>query len=570
MGGPGDRASKQHHSREPTQSDHAEGHGMISNKVDLESLLPPESKSSASPYTSHAREPGDLGGAGRSRAIRRHGREGGCRTPQQSFEESDARVVPTCKKSANTRVTPVESMEGRRAANGKSAPRNALRTQGRGGALTDLERVGQRAKQRKGERFTNLLNHIKAPLLTEAYNRLRKDAAPGVDGITWRAYGEDLDARVRDLQDRIHGGNYHPQPVRRVHIPKGDGGTRPLGIPALEDKVVQQAARMILEPIYEQEFLGFSYGFRPGRSPHRALDALAVAIGRKVNWVLDADIRAFYDTIEHGWMQKFIEHTIADQRMVRLLMKWLHAGVLENGEVRAVQEGAPQGGGISPLLSNVYLHYALDLWVQQWRKRHARGDVSIVRYADDVVLGFQYEQDARAMSSAMAERLAKFGLELHPEKTRVLRFGRYARKECKRDGRERPETFDFLGFTHIAAQSRGGWFQLQRRTSRKKRVAKLSALRVEMRQRRHEPPPAQHRWLCAVVRGHCNYYGVPTNARALAMFRRQVELAWHRQLQRRSQRTRWTVEKAKRFAASFPLPPARIVHPWPDQRLACP
>jgi len=326
--------------------------------------------------------------------------------------------------------------------------------------------------------FTNLLSHIKAPLLTEAYNRLRKDAAPGVDGVTWRAYGEDLDARVRDLQDRIHGGNYHPQPVRRVHIPKGDGGTRPLGIPALEDKVVQQAARMILEPIYEQEFLEFSYGFRPGRSPHRALDALAVAIGRKVNWVLDADICAFYDTIEHGWMQKFIEHTIADQRMVRLLMKWLHAGVLENGEVRAVQEGAPQGGGISPLLSNVYLHYALDLWVQQWRKRHARGEVSIVRYADDVVLGFQYEQDARAMSSAMAERLAKFGLELHPEKTRVLRFGRYARKECKRDGRERPETFDFLGFTHIAAQSRGGWFQLQRRTSRKKRVAKLSALRV--------------------------------------------------------------------------------------------
>jgi RNA-directed DNA polymerase len=567
VGGPGDRASKQHLSREPTQSDHADGHGVIPNNVDLGSRLPPGSKSSASPHTSHAREPGDLGGAEGPIAVRRHGREGRSRNPQQSSEESDACVVPFCRKSANARVTPAESMEGRRAANGKPAPRNALRAQDRAGALTSLERVGQRAKQRKGERFTNLVSHIKVPLLKEAYNRLNKEAAPGVDGITWRLYGENLDARMRDLQDRVHRGNYHPQPVRRVHIPKGDGRTRPLGIPALEDKIVQQAARMILEPIYEQAFLGFSYGFRPGRSQHRALDALAVAMGRKVNWVLDADIRAFYDTIEHGWMQKFIEHTIADRRMVRLLMKWLHAGVMENGEVRAVQEGAPQGGGISPLLSNIYLHYALDLWVQQWRRRHARGEVYIVRYADDVVLGFQYEQDARAMQSAMAERLVKFGLELHPEKTRVLRFGRYARKECKRDGRARPETFDFLGFTHIAGQARGGRFQLQRRTSRKKRVAKL---RVEMRRRRHEPPAAQHRWLCAVIRGHCNYYGVPTNARALVMFRRQVELAWHRQLQRRSQQARWTVEKTKRFAVCFPLSPARIVHPWPSQRFACP
>jgi RNA-directed DNA polymerase len=568
--GPGDRASKRRCSREPTQSDHADGHGAIPNNVDLESSLPPGSKSSASPHTSHAREPGGLRGAVGPMVARWHGREGESRNPQQSSEESDARTVPTCKKSANSRVTPEESMEGKRAANGKPAPRNALRAQDRAGALTALGRVGQRAKQRKGERFTNLLSHIKVPLLEEAYNRLHKKAAPGVDGVTWRKYGENLDARLRDLQDRVHRGNYHPQPVRRVHIPKGDGSTRPLGIPALEDKVVQQAARMILEPIYEQEFLGFSYGFRPGRSQHRALDALAVAIGRKVSWVLDADIRAFYDTIEHGWMQKFLEHRIADRRMVRLLMKWLHAGVMENGELRAVQEGAPQGGGISPLLSNVYLHYALDLWVQQWRKRHARGEVYIVRYADDVVLGFQYEQDARAMRSAMAERLAKFGLELHPEKTRVLRFGRYACKDCERDGRARPETFDFLGFTHIAGQARGGRFQLQRRTSRKKRVAKLLALRVEMRRRMHEPSAVQHRWLCSVIRGHCNYYGVPTNARALVMFRRQVERAWHRRLQRRSQRARWTVEKIQRFETYYPLPPARIVHPWPDRRFAGP
>jgi group II intron reverse transcriptase/maturase len=501
---------------------------------------------------------------------RRHGREGKRRNPQQSFEESGARTVPTCKKSTNSWVTPEESMEGKRAANGKLAPRNALRAQDRAGALTDLERVGQRAKERKGERFTNLLSHLKVPLLKEAYERLRKIAAPGVDGVTWQKYGENLDAKLRDLQDRVHRGSYHPQPVRRVHIPKGDGRTRPLGIPALEDKVVQQAARMILEPIYEQVFLGFSYGFRPGRSQHRALDALAVAIGRKVNWVLDADIRAFYDTIDHGWMQKFLEHKIADRRMVRLLMKWLHAGVVEDGELRAVQEGAPQGGGISPLLSNVYLHYALDLWVQQWRKRHARGEVYVVRYADDVVLGFQAEQDAHAMRAVMTARLAKFGLELHPEKTRVFRFGRFARKDGGRDGRGKPETFDFLGFTHIAGESRDGKFQLQRRTSRKKRAAKLLALRAEMRRRMHEPPAVQYRWLCSVIRGHYNYYGVPTNLRALAAFRHQVEHAWHSRLQRRSQRARWTVKQTQRFETRYPLPPPRIVHPWPNRRFAGP
>jgi RNA-directed DNA polymerase len=565
VGEPGDRASKRRCSGEPTHSDHADGHGENPN-VDLDPTLPPGSKSSARSYMSHAREPGDLEGAGTSMVDGRHGREGNGRNPQQSFEESDARVVPTCKKSPNSRVTPGEAMEGRRAANGKPASRNAPRAQDRQGALTFLERVGQRAKQRKGERFENLLSHIKVPLLREAYMRLNRYAASGVDGVTWRKYGENLDARLRDLQDRVHRGNYHPQPVRRVYIPKGDGRTRPLGITALEDKVVQQAARMILEPIYEREFLGFSYGFRPGRSQHKALDALAVAITRKASWVLDADIRAFYDTIDHGWMQKLLEHKIADRRMVRLLMKWLHAGVMENGELREVEEGAPQGAGISPLLSNVYLHYVLDLWVQQWRKRHARGEVYIVRYADDVVMGFQFEQDAHAMRLAMAERLTKFGLGLHPEKTRVIRFGRYARKDSKRGGRMRPETFDFLGFTHIAGEARQGGFQLQRRTSRKKRAAKLSTLREEMRGRMHDPPAVQHRWLSSVIRGHCNYYGVPTNARALVSFRRQVEQAWHRCLQRRSQRARWSVEKLKRFEARFPLPPAHVVHPWPTRR----
>jgi group II intron reverse transcriptase/maturase len=463
-------------------------------------------------------------------------------------------------------------MEERTAAKGKPAPRNAPRAQDRQGALTFLERVGQRGKEKKGEQFTNLLSHIKVPLLEEAYQRLRKTAAPGVDGVTWSEYGEKLDARLLDLQDRVHRGSYHPQPVRRVHIPKGDGRTRPLGIPAVEDKIVQQAVRMILEPIYEREFLGFSYGFRRGRSQHDALDALAVAIDRrKVDWVLDADIQAFYDTIDHGWMQKFVEHRIGDKRLVRLLMKWLHAGVMEEGRLSVVEEGTPQGGIISPLLANIYLHYALDLWVQQWRKQHARGEVYIVRYADDVVMGFQREQDARAMRDAVAVRLATFGLELHPEKTRVIRFGRFARRDSEQDGRTRPETFDFLGFTHIAAESkvRGG-YQLMRRTSRKKRKAKLASLRQEMRKRRHDPPREQHKWLSSVLHGHYRYYGVPTNYAALLSYRNQIRRAWHRQLQRRSQRAKWSESQRDAFDKRFSLPMPKIHHPWPHLRFATP
>jgi group II intron reverse transcriptase/maturase len=498
----------------------------------------------------------------------RHGREGESRKPQQSCEESGARTVPTCKKSANARVTPAESMEGKRAADGKPAPRNAPRAQDRNGALTALERVGKRAKERKGEQFSNLLSHLKVPLLKEAYERLRKDAATGVDGVTWGEYGENLDARLLDLQDRVHRGSYHPQPVRRVSIPKGEGRTRPLGIPSLEDKIVQQAVRMILEPIYESEFLGFSYGFRPGRSPHQALDALAVAISKKVDWVLDADIRSFFDTIDHGWMQKFLEQKIADRRMVRLLMKWLHAGVMEDGKLHEQEEGTPQGGIVSPLLANIYLHYVLDEWVVSWRRTQARGEMYIVRYADDFVMGFQREQDARAMREALAARLAQYGLELHPDKTRVLRFGRFALRDSPLDGRVRPETFDFLGFTHIVAQGREGTSRLVRRTSRKKRNAKLASLRAQIRARRHEPPRVQQAWLSSVLRGHYQYYGVPTNFAALRSFCGQVRACWHRQLQRRSQRARWTRAQRESFEKRFPLPCPRIVHPPPLQRFA--
>ena len=481
-------------------------------------------------------------------------------------EKSDEPMVP--EKPGNAVVMPADSVEERGEANGNPAQGDAVRTQEREAVFTRLARVGEKARTDKEVRFTNLLTLLKVPLLWEAFQRLRKDAATGVDRMTWREYGEDLEARLVDLQDRIHRGSYRALPVRRVHIPKGDGRTRPLGIPAIEDKIVQEAVKMILEPIYEPMFLGFSYGFRPGRSQHDALDALAVALGKKVSWVLDADIRSFFDTIDHEWMRKFIEHRIGDTRLVRLLLKWLHAGVMEDGKLQDVEKGTPQGGVISPLLANIYLHYALDLWVQDWRKKHARGEIYVVRYADDFVLCFQYEREARTMRSALAERLAKFGLELHVEKTRVIRFGRFALDDCERDGRTRPETFDFLGFTHIEGRNRAGKPTLLRRTSRKKRKAKLGALLPEIRRRRHRPVHEQQRWLSSVLRGHYQYYGVPTNYRALASYFYTVESQWHRSLQRRSQRGHWTAEERQRFRQRRPLPAPSIRHPWPSQRFA--
>jgi RNA-directed DNA polymerase len=523
----------------------------------------------------YAREPGDLAGASPRVGADRQSREGD--EPQavmNASEESRAPIVP--EKSANSEVTPEESMEGRGAANGKLAERNTHRTQDRERVHTHLQRVGERAKEKKQEQFVNLLSHIKVPLLHEAYHCLKKNAAAGVDGETWAQYGEDLDARLTNLQDRVHRGSYHPQPVRRVHIPKGDGRTRPLGIPALEDKVLQQAVRMILEPIYEADFLGFSYGFRPQRSQHKALDALYVALVGKTNWVLDLDIRSFFDTIDHGWLRTFIEHRIGDTRLVRLLLRWLKAGVMEDGKLRAVEAGTPQGGVISPLLANVYLHYALDLWAHQWRKRNARGEIRIVRYADDLVMCFQYEQDARAMHTAMAERLAKFSLELHPDKTRLIRFGRFARRDgLAVDGHARPETFDFLGFTHICALSPEGRFRMVRRTSRKKRTAKLAALKEEIERRKHQRVVEQYAWLNSVLRGHYNYYGVSGNFAALASFCRRVRFYWHQALQRRSQRARWSRTKHDAFDARFPLERARLtqLHPldrFPLTRLSRP
>jgi len=384
--------------------------------------------------------------------------------------------------------------------------------------------------------------------------------------VTWEQYRQDLEANLEALHDRLHRGAYRARPSRRVFIPKSDGRQRPLGIAALEDKLVQRAVVEVLNAIYEVDFLGFSYGFRRGRSQHNALDALAVGIHRrKVNWVLDADIRGFFDAIDHGWIRKFVEHRIADRRILRLIQKWLSAGVLENGAKTVETVGSPQGATISPLLANVYLHYVFDLWVEKWRRCHARGDVIVVRYADDIILGFQYESDAYGFRTALGRRMAKFGLELHPDKTRLVRFGRFASRDALAAGEGKAGTFEFLGFTHICAKSRKGRFMLMRRTIKARMRATLRALREQLMRRRHWSIPEQGAWLRRVLQGYLNYHAVPTNGRRLCALRTQVARAWLHALRRRSQRHRMTWERGNALVLRW-LPPVRILHPWPEER----
>jgi group II intron reverse transcriptase/maturase len=418
-------------------------------------------------------------------------------------------------------------------------------------------------------RFTALLHHIyDLEALRAAYLSLNREAASGVDGETWQHYGEALEENLHDLADRLKRGAYRAKPVRRVYIPKADGRQRPLGVTALEDKLVQRATVQVLNAIYETDFAGFSYGFRPGRGQHNALDALYVGLlTKKVNWVLDVDIRGFFDAIDHGWLVKFVEHRIADRRVVRLIQKWLNAGVLEEGKRIRVGEGTPQGGSASPLLANIYLHYVFDLWVQAWRRKQTRGDVIVVRFADDIVLGFQNKADAERFRQELAARLGKFGLELHPEKTRLLEFGPFAAENRKRRGQGKPETFDFLGFTHICAKKRSnGRFTVLRQTIRKRLQAKLNEVKAELRRRMHDPIPAVGKWLWSVVDGHIRYYGVPMNGQALYLFRFQVAWIWHRVLSRRSQNGRVRWDRMRRLIAHW-LPPVRICHPYPLRRL---
>jgi group II intron reverse transcriptase/maturase len=461
-------------------------------------------------------------------------------------------------------------VNSKRARRGKPPTQPRGRTYRRSDDLPSaLERIRQAACLDKGLRFTSLWHHVyNVERLRRAYKSLKRRAAPGVDGETWQHYGEDLEANLRDLSDRLRRGAYRAKPVKRVYIPKADGRQRPIGVPALEDKIVQRSTVEVLNAIYETDFKGFSYGFRQGRGQHDALDALTVGIERrKVNWVLDADIRGFFDAIDHEWMGRFVEHRIGDPRVVRHIKKWLNAGVLEDGEWRQVEEGTPQGGSVSPLLANVYLHYVFDLWIDRWQKQVGRGDVVVVRFADDFVIGFQHRADAQQCLADLRERLAKFRLELHPDKTRLIEFGRFAAERRKRRGEGKPETFDFLGFTHICGKTRkGGRFTILRHTMRKRLQRKVKEIRQELHRRRHESIPVIGQWLRSVLVGHYLYYGVPNNSRRLSAFRYYIVRAWRRALRRRSEKDRTTWARMDRLAQRW-LPVPRIQHPYPAQRL---
>ncbi len=461
-----------------------------------------------------------------------------------------------------------ESVERRAGTKGNAGRQSTLRAQDRAGVSQALDRIRQVARHNKKERFTALLHHINPETLRLAFDALKKDAAPGVDGTTWSDYEVDLERKLEELHDRVHRGAYRPQPSRRVYIPKADGRQRPLAVAAVEDKIVQGAVAMVLNAIYEVDFLGFSYGFRPGRGQHDALDALVVGISsRTVNWILDADIRSFFDMVDQKWMIRFVEHRIGDPRIIRLIRKWMKAGVLEDGEFKASERGTGQGSVISPLLANIYLHYAFDLWANRWRQREATGDMIILRYADDTVVGFEHEADARRFLDKMRARLEEFALSLHPEKTCLIEFGRHAAADREQRGLGKPETFNFLGFTFICSKSRKGRFLIQRKTRRDRMMAKLLELKEEMRRRMHWPIPKQGEWLKRVVGGFFNYHAVPTNSRAIATFRRHVIALWRRTLRRRSQKDDTTWERITRLADEW-LPRPRILHPWPNVRFA--
>jgi len=482
-------------------------------------------------------------------------------------EESDS-VIVAVKPTNKAESSVAEPVEPRTETKGNADQQSTRRAQDRGSVSQALERVRKVARQRKKERFTSLLHHVDPTMLRTAFYAMKRDAAPGVDGMTWKTYERDLDCRIEELHARVKSGAYRALPSRRSYIPKEDGSKRPLAVAALEDKIVQRAVAAVLSAIHEEDFLGFSYGFRPKRSQHDALDALIVGISsKKVNYILDADIRSFFTEVSQQWVVRFLEHRIGDTRILRLVQKWLRAGVLEDGIVTIEEKGTGQGSVISPLLANVYLHYVFDLWAERWRRREATGDMIMVRYADDIVVGFQHERDARRFWDAMRDRLREFSLSLHPEKTRLIEFGRFAAQNCKRRGRSKPETFKFLGFVLICDKSRRGNFQVRRKSRQDRMRAKLREIKEALRQRINRPIPETGKWLAHVVSGYFAYHAVPTNGLALSAFRYHVLVLWHRQLCRRSQRARVLWTRMTKLADEF-LPKPQLLHQWPNVRFA--
>ncbi len=482
--------------------------------------------------------------------------------------KSDSPIVPTNVLN-NIPEGVAEGREGRGLAERNPPPATTLRTQGRVRVQEALGRIRRAAQREKGARFTALLHHIYAiDTLRAAYFQLKRDAAPGVDGQTWAHYGEGLEERLADLSDRVRRGAYRPQPVRRAYVPKRDGQQRPIGVMALEDKIVQRATAAVLGAIYEPLFAGFSYGARPGRSAHQALAALDNGLWvKRVNWVLDADLRDFFGSMDQAWLIRFVEHRIGDRRVVRLIQQWLAAGVLEDGTWTQKERGTEQGGSLSPLLANLYLHYVFDLWAQRWRTTKAHGPMLVVRYLDDVIVGFQERHDADRFLLVVQERLERFGLRLHPDKTRLLEFGRYAATNRQRRGQRKPETFQFLGFVHSCGRTRAGAYTVRRHTAPSRLRDKLHAVKAELRRREHHPVPEVGDWLGSVVRGHLQYYGIAGNAHAIKRFRDEVNRLWRRALARRSQKGQVNWERMRRLIRRW-IPPARIVHPYPSVQVA--
>ena len=489
-----------------------------------------------------------------------------CNTDLNDSRKSDNNIVPGKPANKEGKIS-AEQVEGRALTEGNIVMPAAVRTQGRGAVSIGLQGVRRKAQLDKDVRFNNLFHHITPDLLTKSFHGLKKNAAAGVDKVTWHQYKEGLAERIEDLHNRVHAGSYRAQPVRRSYINKADGRKRPLGVTALEDKIVQQAAATILNQIYEIDFMGFSYGFREKRSQHDALDALYVGISRcKISYILDADISAFFDQIDHEWLMKFLKHRIADKRMLRLIRKWLKVGFVEDGKRKPQEIGTPQGSVISPLLANIYLHYAQDLWAHQWRGRHTGGDMIIVRYADDSVVGFQYKKDAERFLKDLVERMGKFGLKLHPDKTRLIEFGRSAEANRRKRGEGKPETFDFLGFTHSCSKTRNGKFFIRRKTIKKRFVKKCKEVKQELKERMHDDVIETGKWLNSVIRGFQNYYAVPGNMNLVKSFYDQTTWAWLHTLRRRSQKGRnFTWERFEKLIRWL-IPRVRMVHPFPNQR----